>query len=170
MRVLLIDGSNFHEAAKSINLRVDYKKLRELFAEDNQLLRAYYFTALPNRSVQSQIIKTVDWLSYNGYVVVSKEYSEFINNGEKKIKGNMDLEIAAYMYECAEIVDEIYLLSGDGDFTIIVQKIQQKHKVKVTCVSSMKMISSDLRKQCDSFINLEVLRGDIQQEIAHDVQ
>lgn len=170
MRVLLIDGSNLYEAAKSINLRIDYKKLLSLFSEDEELLRAHYFTALPNRSVPSPNIKLADWLSYNGYNVVSKEYSEYIDNeGTKKIKGNMDLEIAAYMYECAEVVDEIYLFSGDGDFTIIVQKIQQKYKVKVTCISSMKLINSELRKQCDNFLDLASLRREIQQETANDL-
>jgi len=164
-RILLIDGSNIYEAAKSINLRIDYKRLLDLFSEDGGLVRAYYFTALPNRSVQSPNIKLADWLSYNGYIVVDKEYSEYTDDaGITKIKGNMDLEIAAYCYEAATIVTEIVLFSGDGDFTIVVDKIQQRYASKFTVVSSMKLINNKLRKQADTFIDLELLRSDIQQE------
>lgn len=164
-RILLIDGSNIYEAAKSISLRIDYKKLLTLFAEDGELLRAYYFTALPNRSIQSPNIKLADWLSYNGYIVIDKEYSEYTDDeGVTKIKGNMDLEIAAYAYEAASIVTEIVLFSGDGDFTVIVDKIQQRYATRFVVISSMKLINTKLRKQADHFTDLEDLRGMIQQE------
>ena len=163
-RILLIDGSNLYEAAKSINLRIDYKRLLDLFSEDGELVRAYYFTALPNRSIESPNIKLADWLSYNGYVVIDKEYSTYTEiDGSLKIKGNMDLEIAAYAYEAATLVNEIVLFSGDGDFTIIIDKIQQRYTSKFTVVSSLKLINNKLRKQADTFIDLELLRQDIQQ-------
>lgn len=163
-RILLIDGSNIYEAAKSINLRIDYKRLLDLFSEDGELVRAYYFTALPNRSVESPNIKLADWLSYNGYIVIDKEITKYVDvDGTEKIKGNMDIEIAAYAYEAATIVKEIVLFSGDGDFTIIVDKIQQRYTTKFTVVSSLKMINNKLRKQSDEFIDLEALRSEIQQ-------
>lgn len=165
-RILLIDGSNLYKAAQSINLRIDYKRLLDLFSEDGALLRAYYFTALPNRSVESPNIKLADWLGYNGYIVIDKEYSEYTDDhGVTKIKGNMDLEIAAYAYEAATLVTEIVLFSGDGDFTIVVDKIQQRYATKFTVVSSMKLINNKLRKQVDTFIDLEKFRSEIQQEL-----
>lgn len=163
-RILLIDGSNIYEAAKSINLRIDYSRLLGLFEEDGELLRSYYFTALPNRSVESPNIKLADYLSYNGYIVVSKEITSYTDiDGVTKVKGNMDIEIAAYAYKAAVVVTEIVLFSGDGDFTVVVDDIQQRYAVKFTVVSSMKLINNKLRKQADTFIDLEDLRSDIQQ-------
>lgn len=163
-RILLIDGSNIYEAAKSINLRIDYSRLLGLFEEDGELLRSYYFTALPNRSVESPNIKLADYLSYNGYIVVSKEITSYTDiDGVTKVKGNMDIEISAYAYKAAVVVTEIVLFSGDGDFTVIVDDIQQRYAVKFTVVSSMKLINNKLRKQADTFIDLEDLRSDIQQ-------
>lgn len=171
MRILLIDGSNLHEAAKSINLSIDYSKLLSLMKEGEDKFRAYYFTALPNRSVQSQLHKLADWLGYNGYTVVKKETKEYyLPNGEVRIKGNMDVEITVYAMRLAKIASEIFLFSGDGDFTSLVAEMQQISSARVTCVSSRSFISSDLRKQCDNFIALETMANDIRQEIRNDVQ
>jgi len=63
------------------------------------------------------------------------------------------------------IATEIYLFSGDGDFTCLVAEMQQRSSVEVTCVSSMTFISADLRKQCDNFIALETIADAIRQEV-----
>jgi uncharacterized LabA/DUF88 family protein len=37
----------------------------------------------------------IDWLDYNGYTVVTKATKEFIDaSGRRKVKGNMDIELA----------------------------------------------------------------------------
>jgi uncharacterized LabA/DUF88 family protein len=59
----------------------------------------------------------IDWLDYNGYTVVTKTTKEFIDtSGRRKVKGNMDIELAVDAMELAEQVDEMVLFSGDGDF------------------------------------------------------
>ena len=45
--VLFIDGSNFYAAARALNMDVDYARMRAYFAQDTNLLRACYYTALP---------------------------------------------------------------------------------------------------------------------------
>src|SRR5882762_5624762 len=98
MRLVLIDGSNLHESAKAIGMQIDYKKLLELVSEDSQLLRAYYFTALRDKSIQSPVRATVDWLSHNGYVCVTKDTKEYLDPVTRitKIKGNVDVDITSY--------------------------------------------------------------------------
>lgn len=164
MRLVLIDGSNLYESAKHLSIRIDYKRLLELLAEDNNLLRAYYFTALPDRKVENWIHKQVDWMAHNGYVVVSKPVKEFIDpiDGTTKTKGNVDVDIAVYAMVYAQLVQEVYLFSGDGDYTILVKNLQERYALKVYVVSSMKLISWDLRKQADKFIDLNDLRKEIE--------
>lgn len=170
MRILLIDGSNLHEAAKSINLSIDYSKLLTLMKEGQDKFRAYYFTALPNRSVQSKLHKLTDWLGYNGYTVISKETKEYQqDSGEIRVKGNMDVEITVHALRLCSIADEIFLFSGDGDFTSLVAEIQMKSSTKVCCVSSRSFVSGDLRKQCDEFFALESMAESIRQEMKYDL-
>lgn len=160
MRLALIDGSNLYESCRAANLRMDYKQLREILNEDNQLLRAYYFTALRDKSIESPIRKTVDWLSHNQYVCVTKETKEYVTNGVTKIKGNVDVDICSYAFTFAKQVSEIWLFSGDGDFTVMVKMLQEHFQLKVYVVSTMGLVSTDLRKQADKFIDLkEMLEG-----------
>lgn len=165
MKLALIDGSNLYESAKSLRLEIDYKKLMDLLKEDGDLLRAYYFTALRDKSIESQIRKTVDWVSHHGYVPVLKETKEWKDEtGRLKIKGNVDVDIAVYAFTHAALVTNIYLFSGDGDFTIMVKELQARFALKVHIISTIGLVSTELRKQADSFIDLSSLRSDIEME------
>lgn len=164
MKLALIDGSNLYESARSLRMEIDYKKLMEVLSEEGDLLRAYYFTALRDKSIESQIRKTVDWVSHHGYVPVLKETKEWKDpeTGRLKIKGNVDVDIAVYAFTHAALVREIYLFSGDGDFTVMVKELQARFALKVHVVSTIGLVSTELRKQADSFIDLSSLRNDIE--------
>ena len=166
MRIALIDGSNLYESARAIGLRLDYKRLLSLLSEDGELLRAYYFTALRDKSIESPLRKTVDWLKHNGYICVTKDAKEYFDPTTKtqKIKGNVDVDIATYAFINAAQVTEIYLFSGDGDFTIMVRELQSRYALKVFVVSSMGLVSTELRAQADKFITLESMREEIRKE------
>ena len=161
-RALLVDGSNIYKSAKGLGFRVDYKKLLSHFQKDGHVLRAFYFTALPDKSVHSTLRKMVDWISYNGYTVIQKETKEYFDEeGIPKLKGNMDIEIAVCAWKFVNLVDEIVLFSGDGDFRALVERIQE---LGVSChvVSSMSMCADLLRRQADKYTDLSVLRKDIE--------
>ena len=166
MRLVLIDGSNLHESAKAIGMQIDYKRLLEFMNEDGELLRAYYFTALRDKAIESPVRKTVDWLSHNGYVCVTKDTKEYVDPATRivKIKGNVDVDIATYAFIYAKQVTEIYLFSGDGDFTVMVKNLQEHYTLKVYVISSMGLVSTELRKQADKFISLVELKEDIRKE------
>ena len=162
---LFIDGANLYATARSLDFEIDYRRLLRDFKQKSYLLRAYYYTALADDQEYSSIRPLIDWLDYNGYRVVTKPTKEFTDSlGRKKIKGNMDIELAVDMFEAAEHVDHLVLFSGDGDFRSLVQAIQRKGR-KVSVVSTLSvqpaMISDDLRRQADNFIDLNTLRGSI---------
>ncbi|NQV54893.1 MAG: NYN domain-containing protein, partial [Rhodospirillales bacterium] len=107
----------------------------------------------------------VDWLDYNGYTMVTKPAKEFTDSaGRRKIKGNMDIEIAVDIMELCEHLDHIVLFSGDGDFRRLVEAVQSKGK-RVTVVSTVKskppMAADELRRQADYFIEIRDIQGDI---------
>ena len=76
----------------------------------------------------------------------------------------MDIELAVDMMEIADRVDHIMLFSGDGDFRRLIEAVQRKG-VRVTIVSTMKsnppMVSDDLRRQADHFLDLDILATEI---------
>ena len=159
---LFIDGSNLYAAAKALNFDIDYKLLRAEFMRRGKLLRAFYYTALVEDQEYSPIRPLVDWLDYNGYTMVTKPTKEYTDaSGRRKIKGNMDIELAVDAMELAPRIDHIVLFSGDGDFRPLVESLQRQG-VRVSVVSTIRsqppMIADELRRQCDNFIELEDLR------------
>ncbi|MBL6951458.1 MAG: NYN domain-containing protein [Alphaproteobacteria bacterium] len=162
---LFIDGSNLYAAARALGFDIDYKKLLEYFSGRGYLVRALYYTALIEDQEYSPIRPLVDWLDYNGYTMVTKPTKEFTDaSGRRKIKGNMDIELAVDMLEMAENLDHLYVFSGDGDFRRLVEAVQRKGK-RVTVVSTVRssppMAADELRRQADVFLELEKLMPEI---------
>jgi len=159
---LFIDGSNLYAAAKALGFDIDYKLLRAEFMRRGKLLRAFYYTALLENEEYSPIRPLVDWLNYNGFAMVTKPAREYIDShGRRKVKGNMDIELAIDALDLAPYVDHIVLFSGDGDFKPLVKSLQRKG-VRVSVASTIRsqppMISDELRRQADNFIELDDLR------------
>ena len=159
---LFIDGSNLYAASRALGFDIDYKLLRNEFMRRGKLLRALYYTALLENDDYSPIRPLVDWLHYNGFSMVTKPAKEFTDSmGRRKVKGNMDIELAVDAMELAQHVDHIVLFSGDGDFRPLVEALQRKG-VRVSVVSTIRsqppMIADELRRQADNFIELDELR------------
>lgn len=155
---LFIDGSNLYAAARALGFDIDYRRLLNLFASKGRLIRAFYYTALIEDQEYSPIRPLVDWLDYNGFTMVTKPTKEFTDAmGRRKIKGNMDIELAIDVMEMAPHMDHVVLFSGDGDFRRLVEAVQRKG-VRVTVVSTVRsqppMVADELRRQADTFLEL----------------
>src|SRR5688572_20590381 len=120
---LFIDGANLYSAARALGFDIDYRRLLKVFREKGRMVRAYYYTALVEDQEYSPIRPLIDWLDYNGYTMVTKPTKEFTDAmGRRKIKGNMDIELAIDVLEMAEHLDHVILFSGDGDFRRLVER------------------------------------------------
>src|ERR687894_436788 len=117
-----------------------------------------YYTALVEDQEYSSIRPLIDWLDYNGYRVVTKPTKEFVDStGRRKVKGNMDIELAIDALELAPYIDHMVLFSGDGDFRSLVEAMQRRG-VRVSVVSTITtqppMVADELRRQADEFVDL----------------
>jgi uncharacterized LabA/DUF88 family protein len=162
---LFIDGANLYAASRALGIDIDYKRLYDEFAAQGRLMRAFYYTALTDDQDYSPIRPLIDWLDYNGYTMVTKPTKEFTDSaGRRKIKGNMDIELAVDVMEMAPVLDHIVLFSGDGDFRRVVEAVQRRG-TRVSVVSTVRttppMVADELRRQADSFIDLEDLAARI---------
>jgi len=158
---LFIDGPNLYSAARGLGFDIDYRKLRDLFGREGRLVRAFYYTALIEDQEYSPIRPLVDWLDYNGYTMVTKPTKEFTDaQGRRRMKGNMDIELAIDMLEMAQHVDHVFLFSGDGDFRRLVEAVQRRGR-RVTVVSTIRtappVLADELRRQADVFLELSEL-------------
>ena len=171
---LFIDGANLYATAKTLGFDIDYKRLLTLFRSKGQLIRALYYTALAEDQEYSSIRPLIDWLDYNGFTIVTKPTKEFTDAmGRRKIKGNMDIELAVDAMQLADNLDHVVLFSGDGDFRSLVEALQQKGK-RVSVISTLRtqppMVADELRRQADQFIDLFDLMPQISRDPSARVQ
>jgi uncharacterized LabA/DUF88 family protein len=155
---LFIDGANLYSASRNLGFDVDYRNLLEFFRSKTHVIRAYYYSAVLETEEYSPLKPLTDWLAYNGYMLVTKPAREFTDaTGRRRIKGNMDVEVAVDMLELAPKLDHAVLFSGDSDFRRLVEAVQRQG-VRVSVVSTVRstppMIADELRRQADQFLEL----------------
>ncbi len=155
---LFIDGANLYSASRNLGFDVDYRNLLEYFRRQCHVLRAYYYSAVLETEEYSPLKPLTDWLAYNGYTLVTKPAREFTDAmGRRRLKGNMDIELAIDMLELSEKMDHAVLFSGDSDFRRLIEAVQRRG-VRVSVVSSIRttppMVADELRRQADQFLEL----------------
>ena len=161
---LFIDGANLYSASRNLGFDVDYRNLLDFFRSKTHVIRAYYYSAVLETEEYSPLKPLTDWLAYNGYTLVTKPAREFTDaTGRRRIKGNMDVELAIDMLELAPRLDHAVLFSGDSDFRRLVEAVQRRG-VRVSVVSTVRstppMIADELRRQADQFLELaEIAAG-----------
>lgn len=168
-----IDGANTHTAAKTLGYVINFKKLLSYLESQFDLLDLRYYTAYRQDSDTGEISikKLMDWLSYNGYSVVSKQTKEFLNPDTKilRVKGNMDCEMIVDAFERASKMEHMILFSGDGDFAYLLEAMHRR-SIRTTVVSTMvtnpPMIADNLRKTANHFVDLATLRSTLEAHVA----
>ena len=160
---LFIDGASLHATSRALGFDIDFKRLLKEFEDRGSLLRAFYYTSMIEDQEYSSIRPLTDWLSYNGYTVVTKAVKEFTDaSGRRKVKGNMDIELAVDAMALADQIDQMVLFSGDGAFRYLVEAIQRRG-VRVTVISTIStqppVIADELRRQADVFTDLAGFRS-----------
>src|SRR2546429_2144541 len=160
---LFIDGVNLHATTRTLGFDIDFKRLLKEFEGRGPLLRAFYYTAIIEDQEYSSVRPLTDWLSYNGYTVVTKAVKEFTDaSGRRKVKGNMGVELTIDAMQLAKQIDQMVLFSGDGAFRSLVEAVQRRG-VHVTVISTMSsqppMIADELRRQADVFTDLVELQS-----------
>lgn len=168
---MFIDGWNLARVTKDyLGKEVDFRKLLNYFTRNAFVLRVFYYIGekiTPEEEAVKQK-RFITWLKRNGFKVVTKPVKTFINEkGEREEKANLDVDIAIDMFDLADKVDKIVLISGDGDFTKVIERIGMKG-VRTQVIAywdfgkGKVVTSTELIEAADEFIDLK----DIIDEIA----
>ena len=148
---LFLDMSNLFYAARALNIRWDYGRLVHTLADGRPVLRAYAYLGIDPENQEARNLMT--WLDRNGFRTCAKEIHQLPDG---TLKANMDVEIACDMMELAEYIDTAVLISGDGDFSYLVKKVQD-HGTRVEVAALGSMCSPVLKNAADQFSDLEGL-------------
>lgn len=144
---VFVDAVNIEKFAKQKGLKPDYQKLeQELTKSAPEVLGLFYYTALEaNAKPKAKGIAN--------YQVISKPVVRYQNG---KAKGNLDSEIIRDLMSKSSEFGTAILVSGDGDFTCIVEHLQQQQK-RVIVVAFGDSTKRELRVKANRFIDLNTL-------------
>ena len=133
---LFIDGANLYATAKALGFDIDYKRLLGVPEQGPSYARLLLHRA----GGRSGIFRDppADRLARLQRLFRRHQADERVRRftGRRKVKGNMDIELAVDAMEMAEHLDHIVLFSGDGDFRSLVEAVQRKG-VRVSVVSTI---------------------------------
>ena len=128
---ILVDVQNVYYTTKqSFNKKFDYGKFWQQVTQHREVVHAVAY-AIESRDEMQQRFQ--HRLKQFGFEVKLKPY---IQRGDGSAKGDWDVGITLDAMEFAELSDTVVIVSGDGDFDMLVQRMQTKHRNKV-CVKSL---------------------------------
>lgn len=142
------DVQNIYYTTRDVYGRsFNYRSLWKKIASQGEIVAA---TAYAIHKGDDQQIKFQDALKHIGFEVKLKPY---IQRSDGSAKGDWDVGIAIDVMETAAAgdVDTIILLSGDGDFDLLLKKISQSYGIATEVFGVPKLTAGSLIEAADQF-------------------
>ena len=123
---IFVDVQNIYYTTRdAYGRQFNYRKLWQRISEQGEIVAA---TAYATQRSDDQQTRFHDALKHIGFTLKLKPY---IQRSDGSAKGDWDVGITIDVLETAKDVDTIILLSGDGDFDLLLKKIRDKHGLRV---------------------------------------
>ena len=145
---VFVDVQNMFYAARGQNARLDFEALLQAAARGRRLIRAVAYVVEAKEIDQSAFIAL---LQQKRYEVKRKDLKV---RSDGSFKGDWDMEIALDALEMADAVDVVVLVTGDGDFTSLVQKLKVRGP-RVEVYSFPANTAKELREAADTFVPID---------------
>jgi len=127
----------------------NYRRLWQTLGEQGNVVQAFAY-AIDRGDVSQQKFQSA--LQHIGFMVKLKP---FIQRADGSAKGDWDVGITIDMLRAASQVDEVVLLSGDGDFAMLLDELRENHGVKSSVYGVLKLTANALIQSADSFHSIE---------------
>lgn len=147
---ILVDVQNVYYTTKhAYGRNFDYNKFWANVTENRSVVNATAYAIDRGDEKQRQfqnILKAI------GFEVKLKPY---IQRSDGSAKGDWDVGIALDAMEYAEHSDTVVLVSGDGDFDLLVDRIRSKHQSSVEVYGVEMLTAASLIHSANKYIPIE---------------
>lgn len=147
---ILVDVQNIYYTTKQAYGRnFDYKKFWMKATNNRKVIKAaaYAIDRGDEKQIQFQnILKAI------GFEIKLKP---FIKRSDGSAKGDWDVGLALDAMEYAELSDTVILVSGDGDFDLLAQRIIDKRNATVEVYGVKQLTADSLIKSASVFFPIE---------------
>lgn len=147
---ILVDVQNVYYTTKQAYGRhFDYNKFWAQATNHRQVVKAVAYAIGRGDEKQKQfqnILKAI------GFEVKLKPY---IQRSDGSAKGDWDVGLALDAMEYSAISDTVILVSGDGDFDLLAQRMRAKHNTRVEVYGVQRLTADSLINSADQFMPIE---------------
>lgn len=121
---VFVDVQNiYYTTRQAYGRQFNYRKVWQQISAEGEIVSA---TAYAIHRGDEKQLKFQDALKHIGFTVKLKPY---IQRSDGSAKGDWDVGIAIDVMDTAKDVDTVVLLSGDGDFDLLLEKIKKDYGV-----------------------------------------
>ncbi|BFM16118.1 NYN domain-containing protein [Maricurvus nonylphenolicus] len=148
--LVLVDVQNvYYTTRQAFNRRFDYNRFWSAITAEAEVVHAFAYAI--DRGDQKQrefqnILRAI------GFEVKLKP---FIQRADGSAKGDWDVGITVDALEYSGDVDKVILVSGDGDFDILVSTLRQKHRLEVDVYGVRQLTADSLIDAASRYIPIE---------------
>jgi uncharacterized LabA/DUF88 family protein len=135
----------YYTTRQAFGRSFNYRRLWSELSEQGDIVCAYAYATERGDPAQRKFQKA---LQHIGFQVKLKPY---IRRRDGSAKGDWDVGIAIDVIETASQVDTIVLLSGDGDFDLLLEKVRSKYGVLTEVYAVEALTARSLVSACDRF-------------------
>lgn len=147
---IFVDVQNIYYTTRDAYKRqFNYRKFWERVSQQGEIITAIAYAT--DRNIDSQI-KFQDALRHIGFEVKLKPY---ITRKDGSAKADWDVGITIDVLEMTKDVDTVILLSGDGDFDILLEKIKKDYGVKVEVYGVPELTANTVKNTADAFRRID---------------
>ena len=147
---ILVDVQNVYYTTNQVyNRNFDYNKFWAKATENRKVIKAFAYATDRSDEKQRQfqnILKAI------GFEVKLKP---FIQRKDGSAKGDWDVGIALDAMEYALQSDTIILVSGDGDFDLLAERIRAKYQCRVEVYGVQQLTAASLSNAASQFFPIE---------------
>ena len=147
---IFVDVQNIYYTTRdAYGRQFNYRKFWQRISEQGEIVTAIAYAT--DRNLDNQI-KFQDALRHIGFTVKLKPY---ITRNDGSAKADWDVGITIDVLDIAPSVDNVILLSGDGDFDMLLDKIKKDYKVKTEVYGVPTLTAGSLKDATDVFYRIE---------------
>ncbi|WP_296059768.1 NYN domain-containing protein [uncultured Amphritea sp.] len=147
---VFVDVQNiYYTTRQAYGRQFNYRKLWQKISSQGEIISATAYAI--HRGDDSQL-KFQNALKHIGFNVKLKPY---IQRSDGSAKGDWDVGIAIDVMDTAPEADTIILLSGDGDFDLLLERVKRKYGVKTQVYGVPALTANSLISSATEFFPIE---------------
>ncbi|WP_206482956.1 NYN domain-containing protein [Thalassotalea sp. G2M2-11] len=147
---VFVDVQNIYYTTRdAFQRQFNYRKFWQMLSEEGVIVIANAYAIQRSDDAQHKFQKALKHIGFN---VKLKPY---IQRSDGSAKGDWDVGITIDVMETAPDVDEVVLLSGDGDFDLLLQSIKDKYQVHTKVYGVLRLTANSLINSADEYIPID---------------